>query len=235
MKSLSFWARDHKFVARIIIIFCYCLLILCSIFLSELIMLPGFKWGYIMIPIAMALAGFIFYPAKKNKNKYHNFYTRQKVCDASLIIGTFLCLFLLNASPVNIRISEPVNASSIYSNSVKVLPSTQHSFKSKKRLRKTFRNYVRQLRNGDKPLSPTVQFILITLVILVAGSAMFGIMVLSCNVACSGGGFLGLLILLLGTAGITIGAAFLIRKISEGGYETKRYRENRRKKPIIPF
>lgn len=198
-------------------------------------MLPDLKMGYIIIPIAFALAGFIFYPVKKNKNKYHNFYTRQKVCDASLIIGTFLCFFILNASPTNIRISEPVNASSIYKNSINVLPSTHHSFKLKKRSRKTFRNYVRQLRNGDKPLSATAQFILITLLILVAGSAMFGIMVLSCNVACSGGGLLGLLILLLGTAGITIGTAFLIRKISEGGYETRRYRENRRKKPIIPF
>ena len=210
-------------------------MIISSIVLRALINLPISPAGFIIIPIAFILAGFIFYPAKKNKNKYHHFYTRQKLCDASLIIGTFFCLFFLNNSPATLRISEPVNASSIYKNSVKVLPSTQNTYKAKKKLRKSFRNYIRHLRDHGKPLSATVQFILIALLILVTGLAMYGIIVLSCNVACSGAGFLGLLIFLSGAAGITIGAAFLLRKISEGGYETKRYRQNRRKKSIIPF
>jgi hypothetical protein len=63
----------------------------------------------------MFISGTIFYPSKKNKKKYSDFYRRQKLADGLLIFSTFL-LFIYFGNCVNenrVSISQPVYGISI--------------------------------------------------------------------------------------------------------------------------
>lgn len=98
MKKISIWARDHKWPARIIIVFSILLLNVIGIYTGILLNDSGIKISVSLLFFFAILyaIGFISYPSKKNKEKKHSasaFYIRQKSCDFLLAFSTF-CMFI---------------------------------------------------------------------------------------------------------------------------------------------
>ena len=232
MKSLSFWARDHIVIARLIITALHLLLISIAFVLGSLLQFSGSSNIYWIVLAFLVLVGVIFYPGK---NKYLKFnpYILQKVCDGILVITSFFLIILtVNYISFQQEVSASPGSTYIVKNEAQLLSTSKRV--SKKTFRKHLKTYIKKIRKSGKSLSTAVQIILIVLVIALAAAASYGIIFLSCSILCSGGGFLGLFVL-FGIPAVLFGAAVLIDKITEGGLSRGGYKEIRRKRPIIPW
>lgn len=232
MKSLSFWARDNKAIARIIIIALQLFLISSAFVLGSLLQFSGSPNIYWIVLAFLMLMGVIFYPGK-NQNQKFNPYILQKICDGIIVITSFfLILLTVNYISFQQEVSEPVGSSIIVKNEVQLLSTSKRV--SKKNFRKHLKTFIKKLRQRGKSLSTVMQIILIVLVLALAAAACYGIIFLSCSILCSGGGFLGLLVL-FGIPAVLFGAAALIDKITDGGLSRGRYKDIRRRRSIIPW
>ena len=94
MKKISFWAKNHKPPARIIIVASFILLnglgILTWMLLNDLkIYFSGIT---MLLFVSAFLAGVIFYPSKNKRGTGHSspaFYLKQKSCDFVLAASAF--------------------------------------------------------------------------------------------------------------------------------------------------
>ena len=226
MKQISFWAKDHKFVSRILIIFGFFFLNITGLFLGDLLHSTDVRFSplFCFIATVMFISGTIFYPSKKNKKKYADFYRRQKLADGVLIFSTFLLLIYFGNS-VNenrIRISQPVYGISImpYSRAISSgSPVSIHAGKSslsKKSVKKTFHKRIKDFRKRYKNSTETEKTILIVLCLLAGGAAIVLLMGLCCSLACSGAEGLALVVGIVGGAGIIFGLIKLIQRIKRG-------------------
>ena len=226
MKQISFWAREHKFLSRILIIFGFFFLNICGLFSGDMlfamniVLTPVFYFAAILI----FLFGLVFYPLKKNKKKYFNFYRRQKLTDGILIFSTFLFLIYFgNASNRNtISILQPVFGISVIPYNRGITKSSTvllHSHKadvSKNSFRKLFFKKIQNLRKSYKNSSDAGKIGLIVLTLLAGGALMYGLMGLSCTISCSGSEGVALIVLLVGGAAIIFGVVKLIQRITRG-------------------
>lgn len=220
MKSISFWGRDHKIAARVIIVLCYCILNISGLFLGDILhsIAGSFNPALLLIPLLITIAGFLFYPDKRNKDAYKNFYWQQKANDLLLISATFLFLvFAGNAVNRNYEWGTPVSAAQI------IPPAGNKNYignqKRANRLKadentvvhplKTWRKTFKSLRKKNKAL-------LIIAVILGAGLLSYVVAGLSCGIMCSGSEALGTIVLIVGLTGIVYAAVGLIQRITHG-------------------
>jgi len=220
MKSISFWGRDHKIAARIIIGLCYIILNIAGLVLGDLLhsIWGNFNIALLLIPIAMTITGYVLYPNKKYKDSYRNFYVRQKGNDFLLITATFLFLvFAGNSANRSFDFVTPVSAAIAIRpaesiNNIAKEKRAHYPGFSKKALRqqlKAWRYAYRTAGNGNKTL---------LIVAVIAGALVLFIFLaaLSCNISCSGNEALGTTVLLLGIAGIAYGATKIIQRITRG-------------------
>jgi hypothetical protein len=220
MKSLSFWARDHKIAARIIIALCYVILNITGLFLGDLIYSVSgtFNVALLLIPVIMTITGYIFYPKKKYKDSYQNFYVRQKANDFILITATFLfVVFAGNSVNRNFDLGNPVSASIIK----RPAQNTQNIAKEKRShyprfSKKNLRQQLKAWRYSYRTAGDDKKSFLTVLVIAGAIIVFFFVAALSCNISCSGNEALGTTVLILGIAGIAYGATKLIQRITRG-------------------
>lgn len=222
MKKLSFWSRDHKTSARILIVVVYLILNLAGLFLGDLLhsFTGNFNAALLLIPVALTLAGYIFYPSKKNKEAYKNFYSTQKLNDGFLIIATFLFIvFAGNKLNENARWSQSASALSIN------YPTSKNSVENKTvntkpqsgtKASKKFKQRLKALRKAYKESTKTEKALMIFGVVLLAGVVGYGLAALACNISCSGSEALAIVVLIIGVVGIIYGAVKLIQRITGG-------------------
>lgn len=227
MRKLSYWSRDHKQLARILIVTGYLILNVTGLFLGDLVhSISGtFNYAFILIPIILTMVGYFFYPDNKNKNSYRNFYSTQKLNDGFLIMATFLFLvFAGNKLNESTRWSQSVSALSIH------YPTAKNSVQNKTvntkpqsgtKAYKTFKQRLKALRKAYKESTKTEKILMIIGVVLLAGLAGSGVAALSCNLSCSGNEALAIVVLIIGIGGIIYGGYKLIQKITGGGKKTK--------------
>ncbi len=214
MKQISLWAREHKAAARIYIVVGYLFLNVSGLFLGDLLhsITGTFNPALILIPIILTIAGYIFYPKKKNKSIYKNFYFRQKFNDLLLIGSTFMFLTFFGNNANTIKsLQQPLLAStSVYHPSRVIKPTTvSYSSKSLGQRIKAYRKLYKQMTKTQKTLA------IIGIVILAAFVAA-GVGGLACNIACSGSEGLSIVVLVIGLAGIVFGTIKLIQRITRG-------------------
>src|SRR5688572_10153717 len=97
MKKISTWAKNNKWPARIIVVFCHILLniigIITGIQMSELdINIPVAALPFFIIVV---ISSVIFYPRKSEKRNHADrnvFYTYRKRWDFTLATATFLII-----------------------------------------------------------------------------------------------------------------------------------------------
>jgi hypothetical protein len=214
MRKLSYWSRDHKNPARILILIGYLILNVTGLFLGDLVhSISGtFNQALILIPIILTIVGYIFYPKKKYKSIYKNFYSRQKLNDLLLIGSTFMFLTFIGNNTNSVQnIHQPLFASAIvFHPSRTIKPTTvSHSSKNLRQRFKAFRKAYKDKTKSQKTMA-------IIGILLLAGAMMVLIGALSCSIACSGGETLSIIVVIVGFVGVIFGASKIIKRINHG-------------------
>lgn len=233
MKQLSFWAQQHKWAARIIIVAIYFLLNVIGFFLGDVltaaeITLPGYLPYLLTIPF---LAVFLFYPNRKEKARYKNFYRSRKTADAALAGITFLLIICMSN-----RLSEqhewhimaahsasvtpaPKNVEETNDRKKSIQPKKKNDF-SIKQIKKELRKNLQTLRKEYKAAADSGKTGLVVLSVLVALLLLYLLVVLSCSIACSGSEGLAWAVFIIGTGLIVLLLVRTIRRINRRTVKT---------------
>jgi len=217
MKLISIWGYNHKWAARISIVFLWILLHGLAFLLSALIEIPGSiaKSGLIVISIVTL---FLFYKTGFNRKSLH--YARRKFYDGCVALSTFLLLlFSFGNNPYNAQTVASASVNSIIPakqtvNKTEIEPSKK-TFIGKKW--KQIRHYVNEIKKEMREASNTKKTLLIILTIILGLAAIFLVLGLSCGIACNGGGeALAIAAAVVGIAGVIFLAYKIIKRIKKG-------------------
>jgi hypothetical protein len=203
MKSISTWARDHRWTARfIIVIVIYPLLNITGLLFGGMLSLEEIdldtSWYYLLsIPVFGLL---VTYP---HKNKQHS-YARRKLWDLMLALGCF-CFITVTGNQFNTTNSSVTPAHALKSSS---------GFVIQKKEKKTFKKIIRKLHKHYREAGDGEKVLLIVLTILGAFLLVYLLAALSCSIACSGYEAMAYLIFTLGLGGIVFGTIRAIQSIT---------------------
>ena len=248
MRKLSFWAKQHKQAARLIIIFSFILLTIIGYYtgtwMSDLaISLPE---TILIMAIFSYITGVMAYPQRSvshKTSKTKSFYIHQKICDTGLAASAFLMIFYLANQP-DTFIHSFVPASAISGNnlvfpkdsSVKTYKSIgefSSSVKDKdgkllkwKERKKLLKEQVRGIKKADN-LSQGDKAGLIVLSVLVAIGLLLLVGALACNISCNGSEGAALLVGIGGTALIIFLLVLVIKSIKKNRKVSEKTPENR--------
>lgn len=220
IKSISLWARNNKWKARLCFFFIYILLNIVCLFFSEVLFEEGIK-----IPVSVSylcciplLIAFITYPSKKDKAKYANYYQFQKTLDGVLFISSFVLIICTFNRYQNNNLSFPLSSLSA-AEPIKPLPKIKVQSRSAAFVVRHFaqiKTNLLEVRKGYKESSKGSKTALIILSSVMAAFLFVVVLGLSCNVSCSGSQGGGIAVLLLGTALITFLLIKVIHAINRG-------------------
>ncbi len=245
MKKVSYWAKASPIKARYLLVFLYLVTILNAVMLGVLFFIFDMQIPNYMTVVSLLLFGFSFvtYPVSQN-DKYwnHVFYIKRKSADFILVFSSFLMLsfsvsgYLDNNITYDAELtmveSPPIATFVVYgvgdgkqNKNLNKAPRT----KQKRKLRKQKRKQMwKTLKEGRKQLKEEdldgLKVFLIMLIILIGVGLGYLMAVLSCNVACTSGLGMGVLVGVLGYGFIIGGLIVLCRKI----VNWKRKRKKRR-------
>jgi Ca2+/Na+ antiporter len=245
MKKISWWAKNHKVYARLIIvvsfIFLNALAFITGHFLHQLgiIFLPGFLYACFFVFLITLIA----YPRKiqqQIKRKSSGHYRLQKSCDFILAASTFCMVVCLSNQPQTliqfypkisaVAITFPVKDSTVkhykpiseFNSSLKDGKGNQLKWKERKKL---LREQVREIKK-DHNLPKGEKIALIILSALVAGGLIMLVAGLSCNLSCNGYGAAAAIVGIGGTALIVFLLVLAIRAINGEKRKRKLTTEN---------
>ena len=234
MKKISFWAKNHKRPARIIIVASFILLnglgILTGILLNDLnIYISGIT---MLLFVSAFIAGVIFYPSKNKRGTGHNslpFYFKQKGFDFILAASAFCMVTYSGNRPETLFQQYPVLNASVISVSINPKDSTLKSYRTIseftasiknengesltwKERKKMLKEQVKEIKKAND-LSNGEKTLLIILSVLVALGLIALIATLSCSLSCSGSLGAAVLVGVGGTALIILLLVIAIRAI----------------------
>lgn len=228
MKKISLWARHHRWQTRFLIIIIYIILNLIGLFFGDILFASGVVISSFVIYAVcfVFLLGLIFYPSRKDKDKYQNFYSRQKFNDFILVTTSFL---LIVSFGNHYNLSQSVSQSpfhsiySIASTTVSLEQSNGLSIEKPVKKKKAFKSFkqklkenIRLLRKEYKDASPGERTALIILSVIVALGLLLLVAALSCNISCGGAEGAALAVGILGTALIIFLLVKVIKRINRG-------------------
>jgi hypothetical protein len=223
MRTLSIWARNNPWKARIIIFICHLLLIASAIFIGRSLLDFDIKISQVVLFIIVIV--FLVTAAI-----YPNRYIYRKTTDLILVLCSFMTVCFL-ANNYEVRIlpgffptsgATTLDPSSGKLTAGEILASLSHRDKStltrtekrilKKELRRQVKEYSKAKVAGDKRRSDTALSII--MVIIATIGLMTAVAALACHIACTASEAFGLIVLILGSAGLIIGAVYLIKAIN---------------------
>jgi protein-S-isoprenylcysteine O-methyltransferase Ste14 len=235
MRKISFWAKNHKPLARLAIIAIYILLNCTGVFIG--ILLSGLDFTFSIASlygfICLFLAGIVLYPQKYQKGKKwigRKFYVRQKSCDFILAASSFCMIIFLGNRPekllfntallnaaLEVPVSQPKDSSAktyktINNFSFSLKDENGKSLKWKER-KKLLKAQIKGIKKAND-LSDGEKIALIILSGLVALGLLSLVLALSCNLSCSGAGGAAALVAIGGTALIIFLLVIAIRAIN---------------------
>ncbi len=220
MKKISLWASQHIFLSRFFIITSHLLLTLLAFIIADI--LPALhisykgKYFYSIVIIIAAL----LYPDKKERQRYKNFYQRQKILDFVLVFFGFLLMISLFTGFQ--QKSASGNITTLVFANVTVRPAAENTnIKkqkaakqiSKKSFRKALKNQIAKFRKEYKETSKAGKILLIILLVFVASGLAAGVAAWSCSLSCSGSEALSIVVLIFGMGGIIFGSIKAIQAI----------------------
>lgn len=226
-KKLSFWARDHKWSSRFIIVFSFIIMnflgVITGMLFNELdINFP--RWFMLLSIVGFSFA-WLQYPT--SRQDHIGTYVLRKTSDA-VLIGTTFFMFLYFGNRQVMPISSSIfSASAVIPTSVpkdstknyKSLEDFKKSLQDKngkplkwKERKKLLKEQVKAIKK-DKTMSDGGKVGLIILCVLLAVILAYGVAALSCSLSCSGSEGAAVVVAILGLAGIALLTFFLIRSI----------------------
>lgn len=202
MRKLSFWAKQHPWYARIIIVISFLLLgtigILSGLMLGNLgVSLP---LAFLLCFAAVYAFAFIAYPRKKEKGMA--FYRKQKACDLLLAASTFFMILYLGNHPEQVFRYQvpftsamaiiPVNPGDSMQRSFKPISVFAKSMKGEdgkllkwKERKKMLKSQIKTIKTTEG-LSRSSQTGLIILSVIVALGLLYLVGALACTLSCNG-------------------------------------------------
>ena len=223
MKKLSFWAREHKHIARVTIIISYILLNVIGLFLGDVIHSFNIEFTplFFLFAISLTFLGWMIYPSKDKKHEYKNFYLRQKSADLILVSATLLfVIYLGNALNKNTNsFRNPLQAASIVNtnNAINISsPTVAKNTVSKKSLRQKIRAEIKSIRKAYKDSTKSQKTLYIILAVLAAAGLTYVLTMFSCSISCSGAEALGYVVFFVGLGAIVFGLVKVIQRIKRG-------------------
>jgi hypothetical protein len=239
MKKISYWAKNHIWQSRLLIILIYILLNLIGIFIGKLItevnvIIPRL---YLITSIIFTIGLWIFYPDRNVKSGITSstFYFRRKLFDFGLGAVTFLMIIYAGNNWKHLFLeSESVQASNIvhlskdsafYNNpliknfitNIKSMDVNKLSQREKLRL---IREQIKTIKH-DKGTSNGDKTLLIILSVIIALGLLLGLAALSCSLSCSGSEAVALIVGLGGTFLIIFFLIRIIKRISHPNPQKK--------------
>lgn len=245
MKKISYWAKNHIWQTRMLIVVIYILLFTIGISTGKLLKDINviLSQGYFIACIVITLVLWTLYPERNFKRGISSFasYIRRKLFDFSLGAVTFLMIVYTgnNWKLLFIR-AESAQASKIIripkdstiTNSPLIknfIGSIQNMDVSKLTQREKIRLIKKQIKaiNQDKETSKTNKTLLIILSILVAIGLLIGLAALSCSIACSSSGALAIIVAIAGTALIIFLLVRIIKRLNNPPQKKSEVIENK--------
>ena len=228
-KQLSFWAREHKWSARFIIVFSFIIMnalgIITGLLFNDLDI--TFSTWFIIISISVFSIAWFKYPNKNQAAGKSRFYIFRKTLDSILIGSTFLMFVYFGNRQVtpfssSVLSASAVNSFSLPKDSTKTYKTIEEFKKSLndengkplklKERKKLLKQQVKAIKK-DKELSDGGKVGLIILCVLLAIVLAYGVAALSCSLSCSGSEGAAVVVAILGLAGIVLLSFFVIHSI----------------------
>ena len=246
-KQLSFWAREHKWPSRFIIIFSFIIMnalgIITGLLVSDL-ELTFSAWFIVLSVLTFGIA-WLKYPGKKqvtDRIEKNRVYVFRKTCDAVLIGTTFMMFVYFGnrqVTPLTVSVfpTSAVNAFSLPKDSTKSYKSLEEFKKSLKdengkplKLKERKKILKQQLKaiKKDKTTSEGGKVVLIILCILLAFALAIGVGALSCSLSCSGSEGAAVVVAILGLVGVGLLTFFVIASIVRKSRREREEELNRR-------
>jgi hypothetical protein len=237
MKKISYWARSHKWVARILIVVSFLLLNILGIITGKLLCDINTSLPDYVLLIAAGIYGtfLISYPGKKGLSNY----IKQKTCDFLLAASVYTMFVYMGNNALLIYI-HPVSNSAFANTSSAPADSVKKDYKPIKefsaslkdakgnflkwRERKMFLKYQVKEIKKDNSLSTGAKVLLIVLSVAATLGLLYLVTALSCSLSCSGSDGLAALVLLGGLSLSIVLLIVLIRIIL--GVKKKKKRDN---------
>ena len=223
MRKIMYWAREHVWTARLIIIFLiYPLLNLVGWFIGDVLAYNDFYisqgWGYPLSFFILFL--FLVYPFNFDKRRYSFYYTWKKSIDA-LMICTSFCFILMRGNGFNSDSRENTFVTSVYATNAEktIEPSSKKIQKEKKNF---IKRLVKSMRDKYKHASKADKAGMIILAVFIALLLIFLLGLLTCSIACSGAEGIAYVIGFLGLGAIIFGLVRVIQRIKRGGPRKKK-------------
>lgn len=230
MKNLSFWAKNNRVKALLITIILHVLIgyfyfYFGAFLFSQKIVLPSVL---IYVSASFFLMAYLFYPMKYvQKGFYKRTYFKEKQWQLVTMISAIIFLVFIGNHSTRVAFS-PQNSQQEFSaqtialdikKEVKVKKRVRRKLirrligKMKRKLQKRIRRNVRKMEKVERGMTDFGKIVAIFFSIL--GAAFLGVLVivLSCNISCSGNEALGAMVLIGGFILIIVGLIAIIRKI----------------------
>lgn len=251
MKKISFWAKTHKKISRLIIVLSFIFLTALGIITGSLLTDIGVYISSTAMLLFMSVyfTSLIAYPSKSLKGKKLTaaaFYLRQKCCDWLLATSTFCMIVYLGNRPSEIfnyssslHAAIPLAASFPKDSTLKTYKTinafaaslkdeTGKSLKWREK-KKLLKEQVRAIKSAND-LSKGAKAGLIILSVLLAIGLLYVVAALACNISCSGSAGGAVLVAVGGTA-VTIFLLVIAIKAITGKKKTPKKIEINPDKP----
>lgn len=247
MKKISYWAKNHIWQSRLLIILIYILLNVNGIFTGKLlnevnVIIPGI---YFIVCIIFTIVLCIFYPERNAKPGVSSsaLYLRRKLFDFSLGAVTFLMIIYAGNNWKNLFAkSESAQASNIIhvpkdtviynnpliKNFIAVIKSMDVNKLSQREKLKLIKDQIKTIKH-DKDTSNGSKALLITLSIIIALFLLFGLAGISCSLSCSGSEALAIIVGIGGTFLIIFFLIRIIKRITNSHVKKKEEIKNLKK------
>lgn len=214
MRQISFWAKDHVWSTRLLIVLViYPLLNLCGWFLGAAFFWEGSELPYFLYFFSLGAFFLVFIQYAGSNNKKLA-YWRRKTFDLLLVVTTFWLIVFTGNHWSSSSAQAPVNTS--FASSPSPVSTILPTNKSKKQKVKFFKRLVKKLESHYKAASAPRKTLYIVLTVLVACLLIFLLSALACNIACAGSEGAAYVILFIGLAAIIFGVVRIIQRINRG-------------------
>ena len=230
-KQISFWAKEHKWASRFIIVLALIIISASGIFTGYLLKTLDitFSSQILWSAIVVFLIAWFNYPLKKKitgTTARTRSYIIRKSCDLVLIGATLMmCIYFGNreSSPINyFALTSSAATFTLPRDSSKAYKSLEEFKKMMfdkdgkplkwKERKKLLKKQVKAIKNADD-MSTGGQVALIILCVLLALILAYGVAALACSLSCSGAEGAAVIVAIFGLAGIILLTVFLIRRI----------------------
>jgi hypothetical protein len=247
MKKISYWAKNHIWQSRLLIILIYILLNVNGIFTGKLlsevnVIIPEI---YFIVCIIFTIVLCIFYPERNAKPVVSSsvFYVRRKLFDFCLGAVTFLMiiyagnnwkhLFAKSESAQASNIIHVPKDTAIYNNPliknfIAVIKSMDVNKLSQREKLRLIKDQIKTIKH-DKDTSNGSKALLITLSIIIALILLYGLAGLSCSLSCSGSEALAIIVAIGGTFLIIFFLIRIIKRITNSHVKKKEEIKNLKK------